>query len=182
MNAIEIRRLTPNEATASNGASARVEGVGADETIVVRDGEGRLVFEYSAALGRTTLHLAAGDLDVVVPGTLRVRAGKGVALEAPELAAVAARARLVVDEGSVVARALSTAADRWVVTAGSLETQAEQIVERARDVFRDAEGLVQQTAGRMRSLVRGTLQMVSRRAVVKADEDLKLDGERIHLG
>jgi hypothetical protein len=170
------------ELVTSSGASARVEGHGSDESLVLRDGEGRLVFEYCPRRGRTVLHVPTGDLEIEVPGAVRVRAGTSLELTAPDLSATAARARLVVDEGSVLAKTLATTAERLVVAVSSLETRAVQIVEKARDAFREVEGLSQTTAGRMRLLTRGTFHLLGKRTLLKAEDDLKIDGERIHLG
>jgi hypothetical protein len=175
---------------ARDGASATLERNPQGETLVLRDAGGRLLVEHDAATGRTVVHVPAGELRVEAAGDIHVRAarrltleaGDALTLEAPELTARAARARLLADDASLVARAVAATADHLVVAASALEVQATQLVERARDVFREAEGLAQTTAGRMRVLVRGTYQLLGKRAHLEAEEDVKVDGQRIHLG
>ena len=169
---------------ARDGASATLERNPQGETLVLRGAGGRLLVEHDAATGRTVVHVPAGELRVEAAGDIHVRAARRLTLEAGDALTLEApeRARLLADDASLVARAVAATADHLVVAASALEVQATQLVERARDVFREAEGLAQTTAGRMRVLVRGTYQLLGKRAHLEAEEDVKVDGQRIHLG
>lgn len=92
------------------------------------------------------------------------------------------RAEVTVDDGRVMARTLSTVVETSRVVAGVIDTTVTRAVTRAQNVFQEVEELAQMQAGRMRTLVRGTYHLFGRRAVVKADEDVKIKGDKIHLG
>lgn len=69
---------------------------------------------------------------------------------------------------------------RWVI--GKLERIAKTVIDRAKNVYRTVEQLSQLRAGRVRTRVESTYYVKSRRALLKSEEDFKIDGERIHLG
>ncbi len=74
----ETARARP-ELTTEAGARARL---GEDDTLQVFSPEGDLVFEYDASTRTTRLRIPAGDLELDVPdGAVRVRSGKGIALD-----------------------------------------------------------------------------------------------------
>lgn len=68
------------------------------------------------------------------------------------------------------------------VAAEVIEATAVRAVVRARDLYQEVDDLVQTRAGRVRTLVRGAWHLFARRAIAKADDDVKLKGEKIHLG
>lgn len=103
-------------------------------------------------------------------------------LGARTLGLTALRAAITADELGLAARSLRTAAKVAVQAVGVLETRAERVVERAKNAYRDVEELAQTRAGRVRLVARETLHAVGKRAVVRGDEDVKVKGEKIHLG
>ena len=64
---------------------------------------------------------------------------------------------------------------------GVAETRAGRIVERARNVYREVAELEQTRAGRVRTIARELYSVLAERATIKADDDLTLVGETIHL-
>jgi hypothetical protein len=94
----------------------------------------------------------------------------------------ALRAAITSDELAFAARSLRTVAKVALQSVGVLETRAERVVERAKNVYRDVEELAQTRAGRVRLIARETLHAAGRRAVLRGDEDVKIKGEKIHLG
>ena len=63
-----------------------------------------------------------------------------------------------------------------------METLARTVVEKTCNLYRNVEELLEIRAGRVRSLVNGTYQLKARDAVVRAERDIDLDGEKIRLG
>ena len=49
-------------------------------------------------------------------------------------------------------------------------------------MYRDATELSQTRAGRMRMVAETTFHILGKRTLIKAEEDVKLKGEKIHLG
>lgn len=196
---------------ARDGSRAALESTGSGEAIRVRDGRGRLLFEHLAEEGRSIVHVPEGDLDLVVPGSVRISAGAEIALTgalgvhlgsggadasppcavhltadqasvtAPRLTMKADRADVRVDEARFSARALESAVDHVLQAVETLEVRAGRVIERARETYREVEGLAQTRAGRLRLVAEETLHLLGRRAQMKAQEDLKLKGEKIYL-
>lgn len=122
-----------------------------------------------------------------VPGVEAARAEVSLSrdelrLGAKTLGMQALRAAITSDELALAARSLRTVAKVAVQSVGVLETRAERVVERAKNVYRDVEELAQTRAGRVRVVARETLHAIGRRAVLRGDEDVKIKGEKIHLG
>lgn len=68
------------------------------------------------------------------------------------------------------------------LTVDRLETAANSIIERAKSVYRSTEGVTQLKSGRMRMIVEAAFHLKSRNSVIKAKDDVKVKGEKIHLG
>ncbi len=194
------------------GASARIVEQAGEERIQVRDAEERVLFEYcpetrcgtlTMPLGDLRLSAPEGDIDLVAGKTLRCR-GEAVHL-ASGMSEENQRSKLSLEHDSMALRSasLSMAVDRATVAAGEtqvcgarlvvtmdqarmvyrkLETVAERIVQRARDLYAHVEDLQQTRAGRLRTLVAGALHLKSGHASVTAEEEVKINGQEIHLG
>jgi len=150
------RKTREQAIDAPSGARATVEG----DEIVVRDPRGEIVVRYDGARGETRV-VASGDL-VVDAGRGKVRiAGASIELEAERLDARLTQA---------------------VFEVGAWELSAERIVERAADAYHEVSGLLRTRAGRMRTLVRGAVQLFGRRTDIASEEDTSIDGKRVLLG
>ncbi len=174
------RLVTPS------GASANVEG----DRIEVRDVGGKLLFEYDAATGRGSLTMPTGDLalhapqgniDIVAGGTVRCR-GEKVSFASKVMAFSSERADVLFAEANVRGVRLSATVDQVRMVADRMEQVAVNVLQRAKRVIRHVEGLEQVTAGRSRTIVEGAYSVKAARASVDAEDDVKIDGKRIHLG
>ncbi len=184
-------RPAPRRVTSREGASARLVETDGGERIEVRDAEDRLIFDYRPDAGRAVLSMPAGDLalsapngniDLVSGKAIRARAGEAVALEGPKLRVAGERGEFLIGEATYRGRRLSATVETAKVVLDRLETVASRLVERAKNVYRHVENLNQIKAGRMRSLVQGAHHQKAGRMSIKADDDVKVDGRRIHLG
>ncbi len=63
-----------------------------------------------------------------------------------------------------------------------IETSAKTIKSKAKNVYRTVEELYQMKSGRMRTIVKNTFHMKSKKSMLKSDEDFKIRAEKIHLG
>ncbi|WP_321494436.1 DUF3540 domain-containing protein [uncultured Desulfobacter sp.] len=68
------------------------------------------------------------------------------------------------------------------LSADKMETIAREMVQQVKDVYQTVEGLCQTTAGRIRTMVEESLHFKSRKIFVKAEQDVKIKGDKIHLG
>ncbi len=97
-------------------------------------------------------------------GALELRAAEGdLVLRAP-------RGRVVV-AGQVVELA-----------AGAIEVRASRVLERVVDVYREIEGTLHTSAGVVRTLVRGSLDLFARDTRIVSEEDTAIDGKHVLLG
>ncbi len=150
-------------------------------TVQARDGvrvatEGRV--ELTGAEG-VSLTAPAG---FGVPGSSVVLDARGAAVATHRLDARAQVAELNVGEGRVVARSLHTAVEHARQVAGVVELQANRVIERAKNAYREVEDLAQTRAGRIRVVALNTFHLLGKRTYLKAEEDMKIRGEKIHLG
>lgn len=84
---------------------------------------------------------------------------------------------LAADAGRVVIRGAEAS-----IEVGKLEVHAARIVERAAEVYRDVESLLHTRAGRVRTLVRGALDLLAGTTHIASEEDTSIDGKRVLLG
>lgn len=63
-----------------------------------------------------------------------------------------------------------------------LDSTANTIREKAKNVYKTVEGLFQTRSGRSRTLVESSSHFKAKRIYEIADEDVKIDGKKIHLG
>jgi hypothetical protein len=66
--------------------------------------------------------------------------------------------------------------------AGAIVTAAKSINQRAETLMRWIEGLETLHIGNLVQTVRHNMVLHSRQAVITAKDDVRIDGERIHLG
>ncbi len=103
-------------------------------------------------------------------------------LRAPRLQALLGEGRLSVKDLTVAAERVQAAATKVRQVFGVVDVRAQRIVERSRDVFREVEGVAQTRAGRVRTVARDAYSVVAARTTLKAEDEMHLMGEKIHLG
>ena len=140
-----------------SGASAAVE----KESITVRDVEGVIVARYDATTRELRIANERGDVVLHAAGNLRLSADGDVEIAGKKLRASADEARFQV---------------------GVWELTTERVFERATDVYREVSGLLRTRAGRLRTIVKGAVQLFGQRTEIVSKEDTVIDGERVLLG
>ena len=148
-----------------------------------------------------------GDLDLVASDTVRIVAGRKVEIDAEHEASITTSGganrfslgldgtrlsttaldvvsgigKLALHEGTFAVDRLQTAVNKGRHFIGVAETRAGRIVERAKNVYREVAELEQTRAGRVRIIAREAYSVLADRATIKAEDDLTLLGEKIHL-
>jgi hypothetical protein len=172
--------------------------VGQDRVLRIAAGDGTLLLEIDASAERVRVVAPTGALEVATEeGDLALRSRGAVRIDgtevhlgaraslhlrSPALEVAAARGEFQVVEGRYIGARFVAALESARLCVQRLETLAHTVVSRARNVYRTVAELVQLRAGRLRTLVSGTSYHKSRRSLQKADEDFKVDADRIHLG
>jgi hypothetical protein len=156
---------------------------------LVLRGEGGVVID--AGDGVLALRGAAVSLEGARSVSLRVTGEqpaevsldhRGVTVAARALAVAALRAVATLEESSVTAGVMTVVGRALRQRVGVVETRAERVITRAKEVYTEADELAQTRAGRLRLHARETLQAVADRLLLRADDDVKVQGERVHLG
>jgi hypothetical protein len=177
---------------AADGATAELEGAPGSERLAIRSASGTMLFEYHAdGTSRCVVHAPEGDLALRADrGAITLEAAQGVAIRTPGPVALGCgrfvgevgQAQLEAQDLTLRATTIRSFAQRVQSTFGVGEIRVGRWIERFGAVYREVEKLSQTRAGRIRTIARETLQVLGRRAVFKAEADLKLKGESIHLG
>ncbi len=162
----------------------------ASQGLTVDAGDGPLTLR-----GRSVAVESDSEVDVRARRAVRLDAGEGdgehgrvtvergtVRAAAKAVAVDALRATLTFDEAAVAARVLRAAVRAVTVQAGAVETRADRVLTRAKDLYQEVEGTAQTRARALRMVAQGTLQALADRVLVRADDDVKVQGERVHLG
>jgi hypothetical protein len=171
-------------------AAAVVEGGGIERFVVAIVAALRaaptatqtVVVEHDAEARRSVVRLPRGSVRFEADGDLELAATQTVRVAGRRIEAAADEAEVTLGRGALRARRWEAFVEHATQTIEVLETRASRIVERAKNVYQEVEELAQVHAGRVRVVADDALHLHARRALVKADEDVKIRGEKIHLG
>jgi hypothetical protein len=146
-----------------------LERSGSSETELVLEGDTRLTLAH----GRLTLALQNG-LDVMTPDKVR--------MTARDLEVQAMNGDVAIDRLGFFGRLLNAHVDKAEVAAGTLDRICERMVTRVKRSYRIVAEMEHTRAGRLICEVKNMLALRGKYAVITAKEDVKIDGEQIHLG
>lgn len=176
------------------GAQARVAADGA--TLQVFGPRQELLFEYDDEK-RCARVVSQGDIEFAAGGRIDLQGANGIRvggarveveadhdlqLASPRVALTGGRADVCVEETEISGDKLVARYRSVRLVANRLERVAKTVVERTNNLYQTVKGLGQTRAGRLRTLVEGTLHTRSRKAVHRTQEDFKVKAEKIHLG
>ena len=144
---------------------------------------GSVAIDAGAVTGRSRsgIGLAVEGEDGATQSVLALDGGTA-RLTAPTLDFAARQASLQAEETRYAGRSLLAQVASLRLVAGRVETIARTVVEKTRNLYRAVEELLETRAGRVRSRVDGTYHLKARDAVVRAERDVDVDGEKIRLG
>lgn len=154
---------------------------------------------------------AGGDIELVAGGAILAASAHGVAvsssgpvsLESKSAEGPRAGMRLAAGELALAGEALSVGAERARfrlrdttvegvraaavfgearLAVEKLETVAGRVIARAKHVFERVEELHELRAGRFRAIVKKTLDLKAEAATLRAERDVRIDGDKINLG
>jgi hypothetical protein len=123
--------------------------------------------------GRVSIAASTG-LDLVTEG--------GANVVASELDVRAARGSVVLDQLSLLGRAVVASLGDAKVVSTALETVTERLVQRAKRAYRFVDGLDQVRAERLDYTADETASVRAKNTVLTAEQLVKVDGEQIHVG
>jgi len=110
----------------------------------------------------------------VAPGRMKLSAGLFELL--------AAQGLLRLEDLSYAGRTLSAGLEAARLRLDKLESVAGVVTSKAKRFLQDVEGLLQTRAGRARTVVERSYHVKSERVYMQADDAVKINGDKIHLG
>lgn len=130
----------------------------------------------------STLKVAAGGLRVTVQEELTLAAGRELTALAPQVSVQAGRASFGLGALQLAAGLVEATVDQVKTAAQFLDTVAERVRLKAGSVHRQVEDLEHLQAGQLFYSIKNVLNLRGKHAVMSAESEVRLDGERIHLG
>lgn len=164
-----------------------------DRVLLSVDSEGdAYILAVLARSGESAVQLAFdGDVRVNVPhGRLNIASQEGIDLASAgaintiseELHLNAVKGRMHIQDGAYQGTFFEARLARVRWFAQQVDTLVDRLTQRAKRIYRQVDEFEQVRAGRMDCLVKKLLSFRSRYTIMTAKEDVKVDGERIHIG
>lgn len=162
--------------------------------------------------GDLALHAPQGNIDLVAGRGIRCTSKDTISLTSARAVEIAARradgsgesaltlerglarlrgkrlevageqADIAIDEAAYQGRRLALTVDNVRMVMDKVERVAVRVIERAHDVYRYVQNLDLHKSRRARVLVEDSYHVHSERTVIKARKDVKIKGDKIHLG
>jgi hypothetical protein len=146
--------------------------------ILVR-GESPAVLQLPAD---STVKVAQGGLKFAVQEDLTLAAGRELSAVAPQVTVQAVRAGFTLGALQLAAGLVEATVEQVKTVAEFLDTVAERVRLKAGSSHREVEDLEHLQAGQLYYSIKNVLNLRGKHAVMSAESEVRLDGERIHLG
>jgi hypothetical protein len=130
----------------------------------------------------STIKVAQGGLKLAVQEELALAAGKQLSAVAPTVSVQAAQANFSLGVLQMAAGLVDAVVDQVKTVAGLLDTVAERVRLKAGSSHRQIQDLEHLQAGQLNYAVKTVLNLRGKHTVMSAENEVRLDGERIHLG
>ncbi len=174
-----------------DAVSGRVSIDAHEADLQVRSVPGTLRLEASDAIrleadrvdivGRSKIALGLGKTYERLRSSLTLLPG-AIGMAAQKLDMAAKRGEIDVEQVRCRAGRVESRLEHLRTLAGKIDITARTIVERTKTSYRQSEELCQTRSGRLRMLIDKTFHVKSRTTILKAEEDVKVKAEKIHLG
>lgn len=107
---------------------------------------------------------------------------RSVVLEGPRISLAGLLGEASFSGLSLISRWCDVRVERITSVAEIWNRTIGRLTERIRDSYRNIENTEQTKAGRIRTVVKERFSVASRHADLNAEEEVKLDGKKIHIG
>ena len=108
--------------------------------------------------------------------------GDGVHLGVHALDVSAGKGNVRIASAAYRGNRVTSDVDRAKFTYGRLEVAARRVLQRSGQLVQQVKRLCQVQAGRLRTLVTGAHHLQSKSTTLIAEEDVRIDGNKINLG
>jgi len=103
-------------------------------------------------------------------------------LSSSDLRMTAGRGHLFFKELNLSGKKLISNLVQATIIVDKLETTAQSIINKTKNIFQTVENLSQLKTGRLKTLVKSTYHLKSRKSILKSENDFKIKAEKIDLG
>jgi hypothetical protein len=131
--------------------------------------------------GQGTIRAGDGDL-ALAADTITVSAQERASFAAPEVSFTGVTARTSFLSFSFLAQTLEARIGKAATMIETLDTVCGRLTERLKTSFRWIENFEQTKAGRISTIVKERFAVRARHASLLAEEEVAIDGKKIHLG
>jgi hypothetical protein len=177
---------------ASKAYSCLVQPLPGDKVLISSSGNEHYVLAIIERLDTNNMTLAfpgdvkleakVGAINLISSEQISLTSASKTQLTSTEIGVTTAKMNIQATECSVIGdKALS----RWREVnsfSQAMNLVTERLTQRIKNSFKTVEGLDQQTSLNFLQTIGKTLSIRSRDAVITARKDVKIDGERIHMG
>ncbi|MBA6339760.1 DUF3540 domain-containing protein [Colwellia sp. MB02u-10] len=132
--------------------------------------------------GDVALEAKVGAINLVATEQISLTSASKTQLTSSEIGVTTAKMNIQANECSVMG---DKAVSQWREVnsfSSAMNLVTERLTQRIKNSFKTVEGLDQQTSLNFLQTIGKTLSIRSRDAVITARKDVKIDGERIHMG
>lgn len=130
---------------------------------------------------RSKVQLSVADAFGQLMSSLSIRP-KHMKISSTEVGIAAQKSELHIKETRYLGKIFRGKIEDTELIAGKLTTIAKSITQKAINVYKTVEQLSQLRTGRMRTLVGSTFHLKAKKSYMKAEEDFKINADKIHLG
>lgn len=181
-NELLIEYDSASEKTKINVAKGNLEFTTQDGDIVFDTNQNIHLNGHNIALeSHSNIQLSVTDALGQLASALSIRP-KRLELSSTQLDMNAQRSKLHVKEMHYIGGKFKSNVKEVKLIADKLTTIANSVTEKAKNVYKTVEQLSQLRAGRMRTLIAGTFHMKAKKTYMKAEDDFKVNADKIHLG
>jgi len=177
---------------AKRSFSCLVEPVPGDMVLVSRSSSGCYILailerhgDQHASLafeGDADLSLKQGRLRVAAQGGIDLVSAKDTALVSPELSINSVQADVTIQQLSFFGTFLEGQIERIKLIGQACDSIFERVSQRVKQCYRWVEELDQLKAGQLNYLVKKLMSLRGKYSVLTAEEDMRIDGDKILMG
>jgi len=141
----------------------------------------RLAGHHIELSGTSGIRMIIGNLLSRLQSSISVKPGK-MEIIAREVAVCGQKTSVKSEDIVIRAKQEVRKVEQIQTIAKKIETAAKTIITKTENRYDDIEGVHQKRMGRFRALIQSTFHLKSRHAIIKAEDDVKIKAEKIHIG
>ena len=132
--------------------------------------------------GNLDIQADHGQLTFAASERLNMISGQSCSLAAKKLHAMAEEGNFSITRARASGESLDSTIKEISIIANSVSTVADLLMQRVRNSVRSVEVLDKVDAGEMISSVKKLFSLRAKQTMVTAEQDVKIDGDRVHIG